>query len=157
MEEDNTEEEGLLGEDLVDYGASLEHPCMDVNVNMFTTDCIIIGDDEPIISQYNFGPKEVAFTKPKESANHLKSLFVCRHIDGIQIAKMLVDRGAVMNLIPYSLYRKLGKQDDKLVKTNMTLNGVGTDSSIKSKGVTSIELTIGTKTLTIAFFITDVE
>jgi hypothetical protein len=56
----------------------------------------------------------------------------------------------------YSLYRKLGKHDDELVKTNMTLNGVGTDSSIKAKGVMSVELTIGTKTLTVAFFIANV-
>jgi hypothetical protein len=65
--------------------------------------------------------------------------------------------GAAVNLIPYSLYRILGKQDDKLVKTNMTLNGVGTDSSIKAKGVTSVELTIVTKTLAAAFFVVDVE
>jgi hypothetical protein len=57
----------------------------------------------------------------------------------------------------YSLYRKLGKQDDELVKTNMTLSGVGTDSSIKAKGVKSVELTIGTKTLVVAFFVADVE
>jgi hypothetical protein len=43
MEEDNTEEDGLLGEDLVDYGASLEHLGMDVNVIMFSIDCTIIG------------------------------------------------------------------------------------------------------------------
>jgi hypothetical protein len=79
------------------------------------------------------------------------------HIDGILIAKMLVDGGAVVNLKPYSLYRKLGKQDDELVKTNMTLNGVGTDSSIKARGVTSVELTIETKTLVDAFFVADVE
>jgi hypothetical protein len=57
----------------------------------------------------------------------------------------------------YSLYRKLGKQDDELVKTNMTLSSVGTDSSIKARGVTSIELTIRTKTLAVAFFVADVE
>jgi hypothetical protein len=39
----------------------------------------------------------------------------------------------------------------------MTLNGVGIDSSIKAKGVMSVELTIGTKTLIVAFFVTDVE
>ena len=39
----------------------------------------------------------------------------------------------------------------------MMLSGVGTDSSIKAKGVTSVELTIGTKTLAAAFFIADVE
>jgi hypothetical protein len=78
------------------------------------------------------------------------------HIDGIPIAKMLLDGGATVNLMPYSLYKKLGKQDDELVKTNMMLSGVGTDSSIKAKGVMSIVLTIGTKTLAIAFFIADV-
>jgi hypothetical protein len=81
---------------------------------------------------------------------------VCSHIDGISIAKMLVDGGAVVNLMPYSLYQKLGKPDDELVKTNMTLNGVWIDSSIKAKGDSSVELTIGTKTL-VAFFVADVE
>jgi hypothetical protein len=56
------------------------------------------------------------------------------HIDQIQIDKMLVDGGTTINLMPCSLYRKLGKRDDELVKTNMTLSGVGTDSSIKAKG-----------------------
>jgi hypothetical protein len=134
------EEDDLLGEYLVDYEASPERPGMDVNVITFSTDCTIVGDD-----------------KPKESVNHLKPLFVRGHIDGIPIAKMLVDGGATVNLMPYSLYRKLRKQDDELVKTNMTLSGVGTDSSIKARGVTSIELTIKTKTLTAAFFVADVE
>jgi hypothetical protein len=157
MEEDNTEEDDLMEEDMVDYGATPKHLGMDVNVIMFSTDCTIIGDDEPVIAQFYFCPKEAAFTKPKEYVNHLKPLFMCGHIDGIPIAKMLVDGGATVNLMPYSLYRKLGKQDDELVKTNMTLNSVGTDSSIKAKGVTSVELTIGTMILAAAFFVADVE
>jgi hypothetical protein len=151
------EEEDLLGEDLVDYGATLEHSGMDVNVIMFSSDSTIIYDDELVVAQFDFCTKEVAFTEPKESVNHLKPLFVCGHIDGIPIAKMLVDGGAAVNLMPYSLSRKLGKQDDELVKTNMMLSGVGTDSSIKAKGVMSIEVTIGTKTLATAFFVADVE
>jgi hypothetical protein len=127
------EEDDLLEEDLVDYEVSPERPGMDVNIITFFADCTIVGDDEPIVAQFNFGPKGAAFTKPKESVNHLKPLFVRGHIDGIPIAKMLVDGGAAVNLMPYSLYRKLGKQDDKLVKTNMTLSGVGTDSSIKAR------------------------
>jgi hypothetical protein len=39
----------------------------------------------------------------------------------------------------------------------MTLSGVGTDSSIKARVVTSVELTIGTKSLADAFFVADVE
>jgi hypothetical protein len=52
MEEDN-----LLGEDLVDYEASLERPGMDVNVITFSADCTIVGDDEPVVAQFDFGPK----------------------------------------------------------------------------------------------------
>jgi hypothetical protein len=80
------EEDDLLEEDLVDYGAMPEHPGMDINGIMFSSDCTIISDDEPVVAQFNFGPKEVAFAKPKESVNHLKSLFVHDHIDGILIA-----------------------------------------------------------------------
>jgi hypothetical protein len=151
------EDDDLLGEDLVDYGATLEHSGMDINVIMFSADCTIIGDNEPVAAQFDFGPKEATFTKPKESVNHLKPLFVRGHIDGIPIANMLVNGGATVNLMPYSLYRKLGKQDDELVKTNMTLSDVGTVSSIKAKGFTSIELTIRTKTLAVMFFVVDVE
>jgi hypothetical protein len=87
------EEDDLLGEDLVDYEASPEHPGMDINVITFSADCNIIGDAEPVVAQFDFGPKEVAFTKPKESMNHLKPLFMRGHIDGIPIAKMFVDGG----------------------------------------------------------------
>jgi hypothetical protein len=38
---------------------------------------------------------------------------------------MLIDGGAVVNLMSYSIFKKLERKDDKLVKTNLTLNGVG--------------------------------
>jgi hypothetical protein len=66
---------------------------MDVNVITFSANCTIVGNDAPMVAQFDFGPKEDAFTKPKESINHLKLLFVHGHIDGIMIAKMLVDGG----------------------------------------------------------------
>jgi hypothetical protein len=50
MEEYNTEEDNLLGEDLVNYGALPEHPGMDVNVITFSSDCITIGDDELVVA-----------------------------------------------------------------------------------------------------------
>jgi hypothetical protein len=39
----------------------------------------------------------------------------------------------------------------------MTFSCVGSDNPIKVKGVTSVELTIGTKTLVAAFFVAEVE
>jgi hypothetical protein len=59
--------------------------------------------------------------------------------------------------MPYSLYRKLGKEDNELVRTNMTFSGVGSNSSIKDKGVVSIEITIGTKILVASFFVSEIE
>jgi hypothetical protein len=53
MEEDN-----LVGEDLVDCEASPEHTCMDINVITFSADCTIVGDDEPVVAQFDFGPKK---------------------------------------------------------------------------------------------------
>jgi hypothetical protein len=52
------EEEDLLGEDLVDYEASPERPGMDVNVIIFSADCAIVGDNEPVVAQFDFGPKK---------------------------------------------------------------------------------------------------
>jgi hypothetical protein len=44
-----------------------------------------------------------------------------------------------------------------MIWTNMTLSGVGSNSPIKAKGVTSVELTIGIKTLAVSFFFAEVE
>jgi hypothetical protein len=69
---------------------------------------------------------------------------------------MVVDGDAVVNLMPYSISKKLRREDDKLVKTNLMLNGVG-GNPIEVKGVISIELTIGSKSLATAFFIVEVQ
>ena len=71
--------------------------------------------------------------------------------------RMLVDGGAIINLMPYSLYKKLGGQDEDLIKTNMTVSGVGGSEPLSAKGVASMELTIGSKTLATAFFVSEVQ
>ena len=52
------------------------------------------------------------FLKPKESDNHLKALYMWGHVNGKLIPRMLVDGVAIVNLMPYSLYKKLGGQDE---------------------------------------------
>jgi hypothetical protein len=71
------------------------------------------------------GPKEAIFEKPEESSLHLKPLYVRGHINGNSISRMLIDGGAAVNLMPYSMFKKLGRKDDELVKINLTLNGMG--------------------------------
>jgi hypothetical protein len=70
---------------------------------------------------------------------------------------MLVDNGAIVNVMPYALYKKLGGTDEKLVKTNMMITGVGGGAPIPARGVANIELTIGSKTLATAFFVANVQ
>jgi hypothetical protein len=71
------------------------------------------------------GPKEAVFKKPKELSQQLKTFYVLGHIDGRLISRMVVDGRAVINLMSYSMFKKLGIEDDELMKTNLTLNDVG--------------------------------
>ena len=70
---------------------------------------------------------------------------------------MLLDGGAIVNLMPYLLYKNLGGTDEELIKTNMIINGVGGGAPIPARGVANMELTIGSKTLAMAFFVADVQ
>ena len=62
-----------------------------------------------------------------------------------------------MNLMPYSLYKKLGGTDEELIKTNMTVSGVGGGDPIGAKVVASMELTIGSKMVATVFFLSEVQ
>jgi hypothetical protein len=70
---------------------------------------------------------------------------------------MLVDNGAIMNLMPYLLYKKLCGTDEELIKTNMMISGVGGGAPILARGVPNMGLTIGSKTLATTFFVADVQ
>ena len=70
---------------------------------------------------------------------------------------MLVDSGAIVNLMPYSLYKKLGGTNEELIKTNMTVSGIGGGDPIGAKRVASMELTVGSKTIPKAFFVSEVQ
>jgi len=112
---------------------------------------------EEEVAHLQFGPRDAVFQKPKESDNHLKALYMRGHLNGKPISRMLVDGGAIVNLMPYSLYKKLGRKDEELIKTNMTVSGVGGGDPIGAKGVASMELTVGSKTLATAFFVSEVQ
>ena len=47
----------------------------------------------------------------------------------------------------------LGGMDEELIKTNINVSGVGGGDPIGAKGVASMELAVGSKTLTTTFFV----
>jgi hypothetical protein len=69
---------------------------------------------------------------------------------------MLIDGGTVINLISYSVFMKLRREDDELVKTNLMLNSMR-GNPMEARGIISMELTVGRKSLTTAFFIVEVQ
>jgi hypothetical protein len=85
--------------------------------------------------------------------NHLKPLHVKGFINGKLVNNMLVDSGASANLMPYSLYKKLGRTDEELIKTKRTVKDIGRGKPILTKGLVLMKLTIGSKTLVTVFFV----
>jgi hypothetical protein len=69
---------------------------------------------------------------------------------------MLIDDGTAVNPMSYSVFKKLGREDDELGKTNQMLNDVG-GNMMEARGVVSMVLTVGSKSLITAFFIVEVQ
>jgi hypothetical protein len=121
-------------------------PGIDINI-VFMLPAEFRGVKEEV-AQMCLSLKEAVFEKSKESSQHLKPLYIQGHIDRKPISRMLIDGGAAVNLLPYAMFKKLGQEDDELVKTNLTLNSVGGNP---------MELTVGSKSLATAFFIVEVQ
>ena len=79
-------------------------------------------------------------------------LCISVYISGKPSSKMLLDGGAAVNVMAMITYRKIGKLPEELIKTNMTLRDYGGRSSEVS-GVTTVEVTVGSKTLPTTFFV----
>jgi hypothetical protein len=75
------------------------------------------------VAQLDFGPWPVIFEKPQEkNYKHVKVLYLKGYINGHPVNKMLVDTGATVNIMPYSVLRRLGRSAEDLIKTNVTLS-----------------------------------
>jgi hypothetical protein len=96
---------------------------MDVNM-VFTLPAEFRGAKEEV-AQMCLSPKEVVFEKPEELSQDMKPLYIRGHIDGRLISRMLIDDGAAINLMSYSVFKKLGWGDIKLMKTNLMFNDMG--------------------------------
>jgi hypothetical protein len=113
---------------------------MDINV-VFTLPIQFRGVEEEV-AQMCLSSKEVVLKKPKESRQHLKTLYIRGHIDGKPISRMLIGGGAAVNLMLYVVFKNLGWQDNELVKTNLTLNDMG-GNLMEGRGIVSMEVTVG--------------
>jgi len=134
-------------------------PSGDVNmVFMLPMEFLAPASDDEVdfsdqIAQLALDPMTAIFEKPADNERqHLKALFVKHRVDGQPMTKILIDGGAAINIMPYAVYRKLGRGDQDLTKTDMMLKDFeGNVSPVK--GAICVELTIGSKTLLTTFLV----
>jgi hypothetical protein len=118
----------LLDDDESPFIKDGSPPPIGMDINMaFMLPAKFRGSEEEV-TQMCFNPKEVRFEKPELSSQHMKPLYIRGHVNRRPISWMLVDGGAVVNLMSYSVFKKLGREDDEFMKTNLTLNGIGGNS-----------------------------
>jgi hypothetical protein len=89
---------------------------MDINM-VFTLPTEFRGAEEEV-AQMCLSLKEAVFENPEELSQHQKPLYVRGHIDRRPISRMLIDGGATVNLMSYSVFKKFWREDDVLMKTN---------------------------------------
>jgi hypothetical protein len=105
------------------------------------------------VAQLDFGPWPVIFEKPQEkNYKYLKALYLKGYINGHPVNKMLVDTGATVNIMPYSVLHRLGCSAEDLIKTNVTLSDFN-GQALEAQGILNMDLTVGSKTIPISFFI----
>jgi hypothetical protein len=86
----------------------------------------------------------------------MKPLFIRGHLDGTPIRHMLIDGDASVNILLLSLFNKLGHVEGDLKHTNLSLSGFVGDPT-EAKGIICNEVTVGSKTVPMAFFVVDVK
>jgi hypothetical protein len=69
---------------------------------------------------------------------------------------MLVDGGASVNIMLLSMFKRLGHEEGDLKRTNLSLSGFAGEPT-EAKGIVCKELTVGSKTVPMTFFVVDIK
>jgi hypothetical protein len=127
---------------------------MDVNI-VFMIPTEFCAPTEDVV-ELALGVERAVFEKSENLGAHMKPLFIWGHLDGTPIGHMLVDGGASVNILPLSLFKKLGHVKGDLKCTNLSLSGFAGDPT-KSKGIICKDVTVGSKIMPTTFFVVDVK
>jgi hypothetical protein len=140
-------------------GEEDDKPRADVNMVVFLPKEVMalvdsdVSDEELDMAQLTLEPKQAIFDKPEDGKRqHLKALFLKGYVNGKPVTRLLVDGGAAVNLMSYTMLCKIGKSAKDSTQTDMML--VDFEGSVSpAQEAICVELTIGSKTLPIAFFV----
>jgi hypothetical protein len=79
-------------------------------------------------------------------------MYLKGYINSHPVNKMLIDTGAAINIMSYSVLCWLGHSTEDLIKTNVTLHDFNGQAS-EAQGILNVDLTVGSKTVPTSFFI----
>ncbi|CAL8136573.1 unnamed protein product [Prunus armeniaca] len=97
----------------------------------------------------------VAFNEviPRDEPNkyrHLKPLYISAHVEGVPVSIVFVDCGATVNILPYSLMKKLDKSKEDLIPSDVVMSSFVRNKS-KTIGVLPLKITVADQTRVAAF------
>jgi hypothetical protein len=127
---------------------------MDVNM-VFTIRvefCVPMED----ITELVLCAERVVFEKLENLGAHMKLLFIQGHLHRTLIGHMLIDGGASINILPLSLFKKLGHVKGDIKRTNFSISGFAGDPT-EAKEIICKEVMVGSKTVPTTFFMVDVK
>jgi hypothetical protein len=101
---ENGEERKLATEEHDGKAHGSEKTSMDVNM-LFMIPAEFWAPEENVV-ELVLGIERAVFEKPKNAGEHMKSLFIKRHLDGKPIGRMMVDEGASVKIMPLTVFRE---------------------------------------------------
>ncbi|KAM1117764.1 hypothetical protein ACFX19_008224 [Malus domestica] len=87
-------------------------------------------------------------------ANHLKPIYVAAHLEGVPFKRILIDRGAAVNVLPTKQMKKIGRGTEDLIPTDLTVSSFS-GAITKTHGILPLEVDLGSKQIMLAFFVVD--
>jgi hypothetical protein len=108
------------------------------------------------VTELALGAERAMFEKPDNPGMHMKPLFIRGHLDGTPIRHMLIDGDASINILPLSLFKKLGHVEGDLKHTNLSLSSFAGDPT-EAKGIICKEVMVGSKTIPMTIYVVDVK
>ncbi|CAL9024528.1 unnamed protein product [Prunus brigantina] len=84
-------------------------------------------------------PKEVIPRDEPNKYRYLKPLYISAHVEGVPVSKVFVDCGATVNILPYSLMKKLDNSKAGLIPSDVVMSSFVGDKS-KPIGVLPVSI-----------------
>ena len=99
--------------------------------------------------------EKVVLQKPEDKLiRHLRPLYVKAFLDGVLVEKVLVDNGAIVNILASRTLKAIGKSVDDLLPTEVNINNFSGGSS-EAREIVALQLQVGSRLMGTTFFVID--